>query len=109
MTKTTNYYGLYENDGYKFEDYKITLIEKTYIRTDSGKSWKKKPIEEKEEVIQYNNYFNYISSVHLFKNLGGYERIEKGYTVAGYVPIKLISISPSKEIKKVREFKIESK
>lgn len=109
-TKTTkNYYGVYENMKYEFEGYIITMIEKTFEKTESGKSWRRNPIEETEKEIKFDEYFNYLSSVEFFKNLGGTERIEKGYTIVGYIPTKLTSISPKKETKIIRQFKINRK
>ena len=105
--KTKNYYGVYENDEYKFKDYKITLTEIRYEKTVSGKSWKKNPISEEVTEIKFENYFNYISSVEFFKNIGGYERVEKAYTTIGYIPIQITSISPNKDTKVVRKFKFE--
>lgn len=107
--KTKNYYGVYKNDEYKFKDYKITLIEARYEKTASGKSWKTNPTNEEVTEIQFENYFNYISSVEFFKSIGGYERVEKGYTIAGYIPTQITSISPNKEIKVVRKFRFEEK
>lgn len=109
MKTTKNYYGVYENDSMAYESYTITMIEKRYEKTTSGKSWRKNAIEEIEKEIKFDEYFNYLSSVEFFKNLGGYERIEKGYTIAGYIPTKLTSISPNKDIKIIRQFKIQSK
>ena len=39
-----------------------------------------------------------------FRRLGGSESVTKAYTCAGYVPIQVISTSPDKQIKKVREY-----
>ena len=108
-TTTRNYYGVYENDKEKYSYYKITMIETTFEKTESGKSWRKKPINEVTKEIQFEEYFNYLSSVEFFKNLGGYERVEKFYTYAGYIPCRLTSISPNKETKIIRVFKIERK
>ena len=111
MKKITikNYYGVYENDKEKYSYYKITMIETTFKKTESGKSWRKKPVEEVTKEIQFEEYFNYISSVEFFKSLGGYERIEKFYTYVGYIPCRLTSISPDKTTKIIRIFKIERK
>lgn len=107
--KTKNYYGIYENDEYRFKDYKITLIETRYEKTASGKSWKKNPTIEEVTEIKFENYFNYISSIEFFKNIGGYERVEKAHTIIGYIPIQITSISPNKETKVVRKFKFDKK
>ena len=111
MKKTTikNYYGVYENDKERYSYYKITMTETTFEKTESGKSWRKKPVNEVTKEIQFEEYFNYISSVEFFKNLGGYERVEKAYNIAGYIPYRLTSISPNKEAKIIRVFKIERK
>jgi hypothetical protein len=107
MKTTTNYYGIYENDSYKFENYTITLTTIRYKKTESGKSWRSKPTSEETEIIKFENYFNYLSSVQFFKNMGGYERVEKGYTIAGHIPVQITSISPDKTEKIIYKFKFE--
>jgi hypothetical protein len=107
MKTTNNYYGIYENDSYKFENYTITLTTIKYDRTASGKSWKSKPTLEENEIIKFKNYFNYLSSVQFFKDLGGYERVDKNYTIAGYIPVQITSISFDKTEKIIYKFKFE--
>ena len=58
MKTTNNYYGIYENDNYKFENYTITLTKETYEKTASGKSWKSKPISGEIEIIKFENYLH---------------------------------------------------
>ena len=106
MKKNEVYFGVSKNQKEQFSHYKIQLIETRYSKTDSGKSWRTKADAEETKTISFDEYFNYISSVQFFKNLGGTERIEKGYTVGGYIPTKLTSINPSKDTKIVRQFKI---
>ena len=105
--KKINMYGLNESTLRGLENYKITLITKKYERTSSGKSWKKNPVETDEEVISPKKFELIISSIPFFRNLGGSERVTQGYTVAGYIPVELSSISPSRETKIVRSFKVE--
>ena len=105
--KKINMYGLNESTLRGLEQYKITLITKKYERTSSGKSWKKNPVETNEEVISPKKFELIISSIPFFRDLGGSERVTKGYTVAGYIPVELSSISPSRETKIVRSFKVE--
>ena len=100
------YYGVNKNDKEAFKSYKIELTEIRYSKTDSGKSWRTKADSEEVRVITFNEYFNFLSSVDFFKGLGGSERVEKGYCIAGYIPTKLTSISPTKDAKIVRKFKI---
>ena len=105
--KKINMYGLNESTLRGLENYKITLITKKYEKTSSGKSWKKNPVETNEEVITPKKFELIISSIPFFRNLGGSERVTKGYTVAGYIPVELSSISPEKKTKIVRSFKVE--
>ena len=105
--KKINMYGLNENVLKGLEQYKITLTTERYERTSSGKSWKKNPVETNEEVISAKKFELIISSIPFFRDLGGSERVTKGYTIAGYIPVELSSISPSRETKIVRSFKVE--
>ena len=69
----------------------------------SGKTWKK--ISENRKDVSPEYYSNVIDAIPFFRNLGGFERVECAYTVRGYLPVKVISISPDKEKKTVRIFK----
>ena len=46
-------------------------------------------------------------TVKWFRRLGGKETVQKNYTNRGYKVVKLISTSPCKETKIVREFSFE--
>ena len=105
--KKISMYGLNESVLKGLEQYKITLTTERYERTISGKSWKKNPVESNKSIINSENFKNIISSIPFFRNLGGFERVTKGYTIAGYIPVELSSISPHKETKIVRKFKVE--
>ena len=82
----------------------IIMTEETYTKTESSKSWKRKPIEVKKENIKAENYANIFNSIEFFKNLGGYEKVTKTYTINGYIPTMLTSISPDKQTKIIRKF-----
>ena len=105
--KKINMYGLNESVLKGLEQYKITLIVRRYERTSSGKSWKKNPVETDEEIITPKKFELIISSIPFFRDLGGSERVTKGYTIAGYIPVELSSISPERKTKIVRSFKVE--
>ena len=105
--KKINMYGLNESVLRGLGQYKITLTTKKYERTSSGKSWKKNPVEINKSIINSENFKNIISSIPFFRNLGGSERVTKGYTIAGYIPVELSSISPDRKVKIVRSFKVE--
>ena len=99
--------GLNESMLKGLEQYKITLTTERYEKTSSGKSWKKNPVETDEEVISPEEFENIISGISFSRSLGGFERVTKGYTIAGYIPKQVTSISPDKEVKIVRSFKVE--
>lgn len=88
------------------EGYKITLTKETY-KKEGRKNFPKNPLEVTTEEITTEEYDNIFSSINFFKTLGGTERSYKTYTVAGYIPTRLISISPDKEIKVIRKISIE--
>ena len=70
-----------------------------------GSRWKETEKTEKETTIEF--YCNVFDAVPFFKNLGGYERVEMKYTIAGYIPIISTSISRDKEKKVIRKYIIE--
>ena len=88
------------------EGYKIILTKEEY-KKEGRKNFSKNPSEITTEEITTEEYDNIFSSIDFFKSLGGSERIYKNYTLAGYIPTKLVSISPDKEIKIIRKISIE--
>ena len=78
----------------------IKMVEKRYYK--AGKQWKLSEVVE--ENISKENYLNIINSCKFFRDLGGIERLTKGYTYVGYVPVELNSISPDKQEKIIRSF-----
>ena len=70
-------------------------------------------IEESKEVTtitdkEYNLLTN-DDTVKWFRRLGGSESLQRAYTCAGYKVYKMISKSPDKQVKIVREFKFKNK
>ena len=88
------------------EGYKIILTKEEY-RKEGRKNFSKNPSETTTREITVEEYDNIFSSIDFFKSLGGSERIYKNYTLAGYIPTKLVSTSPDKEIKIIRKISIE--
>ena len=82
------------------------MTTKVYNRTESGKSWKSQPESVETSEIDRKQYENIvdIDTQKFFRRLGGSERMIKNYTCHGYIVVQLTSISPDREIKKVREF-----
>lgn len=88
------------------EGYKLTLTKEEY-RKEGRKNFPKNPLEVTTEEITTEEYDNIFSSINFFKTLGGTERIYKSYTLAGYIPTRLVSVSPNKETKVIRKISIE--
>ena len=98
-----------ENWGnFKFADDRYIILRtiREYILTDSGKSWKKNPEEVKHEVINAENYTNYVQSIPWFNNWdhGAYCRGRRSYTCAGYLPTEIVTVAPYREKKIIAEF-----
>jgi len=87
----------------------ITCTLEHYSRTASGKSWKKVPDSSETEVIPDKHYNNYISSIGFFNTFGNGAscRAEEGYTFAGYIPIRVTTISPGRDKKIVAKFRFD--
>ena len=68
----------------------------------NGKRWTASDITTEAMTFEY--YFNTLESIPFFRNLGGYERVTRAYTKHGYIPVKLISISPDGNTRITREF-----
>lgn len=60
-------------------------------------------IKEETESITTQFYMNTLEAIPFFRNMGS-ERVYKGYTIMGYIPYKIISISPAKDERYIYEF-----
>ena len=91
---------------FRSKDFLILCNEKRYSRTASGKNWKQNFDTEKRIVYRAEQYENCVTAVQWFRNMFGspHERVEWGYTSAGYIPVKITSISPDSTEKVVRFF-----
>ena len=67
----------------------------TYIQVEKDV----KEVNEKEYFLTVND-----NTIKYFRRLGGKETVTRSYTCAGYKVTKLISTSPDKQIKIIREF-----
>ena len=70
-----------------------------------GSKWHERTEEKTVETVPGNYYMNMIDAIPFFRNLGGSERVQMGYTLAGYIPTQLSSISPDGKEKILRKFK----
>lgn len=87
----------YENFSFTNKNVTIIHVRKEWNKTESGKSWRR-VLGEKSEVVTPEFYTNFVRSIPFFNSLGTC-RAQYNYTVAGYLPIIITSISPDKSIK----------
>ncbi len=80
--------------------YIIEMTETRYKKI--GSRWKE--TESNTKNVDYEIYCNVFDAVQFFRNLGGYEKVTCGYTIAGYIPTENISISPDRTTKVTRKF-----
>lgn len=96
----------YNNFVYDNPDYLILVKLETFNRTTSGKSWKSKPTKTEKTIYNSKNFQNYISAIPFFNNFGdgAYCRAQWSYTVAGYLPTVVTSVSPGRTTKRCATF-----
>ena len=83
----------------------ITMVENTYTKKQGFKNaYQLTESETKVIDSKQHNLMTNEDTCKWFRRLGGTESITRSYTCAGYCVTKLISTSPGKQIKKVREF-----
>ena len=61
-----------------------------------------KEVDQRQHELTTNN-----DTVKWFRRLGGSETVTRSYTCAGYNVTKLVSTSPDKETKHVREYEFK--
>lgn len=82
----------------------IQLTETRYQLKEGTKTAYKQESVKTEEITE-KQHFMYEDSCSFFRRLGGSETVTRGYTCAGYKMTKLVSKSPDRKTKVVREFK----
>ena len=87
-----------------------TIITLTETRLSKNPNTKTTYVVDSKEVetVTEKQHFLYFDSVKFFRRLGGSESITNSYTCSGYVGTKLVSISPDRQTKVIREFKFKS-
>lgn len=87
-----------------------TIIEtKTELEKKAGtkNAYKEISKEVNEVTEEQHRLTTNDDTVKWFRRLEGSETVTRGYTYAGYVVVKLVSTSPDKESKTVREYKFK--
>lgn len=101
----------YQYFNFTDDNYIILRTIKRYESTASGKGFKSKPTETERCIVKPEYYTNYITSIPFFNNFGygAYCRAKHAYTIAGYLPIKVTSVSPERTTKIIAEFDFVNK
>ena len=83
----------------------ITLNEKRYTKKAGFKN-AYLLVEDNTSIVTDRQYQLSTSedTCKWFRRLGGSETVTRAYTCNGYCPIKVVSTSPNKENKTIREF-----
>lgn len=82
----------------------IEHVKKVYYTNENG-NFKRKPGKEYAENVTSEFYENFIRSITFFNGfMGGTCHAENAYTAAGYIPVKVVTISPDKSEKHVDTF-----
>lgn len=89
--------------------YRVKAVFKTYSSTSSG--WKTQPDEVEERMMTAWEYESYINSIPFFNSYGEGAscRAKWWHCMAGYLPLRVTSISPNRITKIVVEFEILEK
>lgn len=80
----------------------------TYVKKAGNKNFSKKPDTIETNIIDNEMYLNCINAHDFFKNFGS-ERMYKVYTIAGYLPARIVSTSPDRQQKVIRHFNFSYK
>lgn len=85
---------------------KIILTQTKYVRKPNTKTaWLETEREEKECTEREHQLATCDDTVKWFRRLGGSESVTRAYTYAGYVPVRVVSTSPDKQNRTIREYK----
>ena len=87
----------------------ITLTETRLIKNPNTKTtYIVESREVKEVTERQHNLCTNNDTVKWFRRIGGKETVQRSYTNAGYLVTKLISTSPDKQTKIVREYEFKT-
>lgn len=87
----------------KNEDFAILTLE---TQEKQGSKWITTETETK--TISKSFYYNAVDekAIRFFRNLGGVETIQRNYTKMGYLPVRILSTSPNRQTRIIRNFEI---
>lgn len=87
----------------KNQDFAIMRIE-TQEKVNSR--WVTTETETKTISKSFYNNMTDEKSIRFFRNLGGIETVQRNYTKMGYLPVRILSTSPNRETRIIRNFEI---
>lgn len=86
----------------------IKMVQTTYeLKPNTKTVWVEVETTEKQVDLAHLKRFTSDDTLKFFRRLGGIERVQRSYTIMGYLPTRVCLISPDKKLKKVTEFKID--
>ena len=89
--------------------YTITETKTEYIKNPNTKTTYIEMNKEVNEIFDKEHYLTTNdNTIKYFRRLGGKETVTRDYTCAGFKVVKLVSASPDKESKIVREYKFKA-
>lgn len=90
-------------------NYTITMTQKGFDLTESGKGFKKDPTYTEKRVITEDeyNYFTGNNTLQIGRNNGCKEAVTREYTAKGFTVNKRTTITPCGRVKWVKDFDFE--
>ena len=93
----------YDYTKFTFGDNSFMILRetRTYSRTTSGRNWRRQADKITREVVPADHYQNYITSIPFFNNWGDGASCRANWTTsqAGYLPWRVVTVSPGADTK----------
>ena len=87
---------------------KITLTQTKLVKNPNTKTtYLVDSIETSEVTEREHQLATCDDTVKWFRRLGGSESVQRAYTCRGYVVVKVVSTSPDRQNKTIREYKFK--
>ena len=87
----------------KNEDFAILTLE---TQEKQGSKWITTETETKTISKSFYNNVTDEKAIRFFRNLCGIETVQRNYTKMGYLPVRILSTSPNRETRIIRNFEI---
>jgi hypothetical protein len=88
----------------------IELTTTKQVIKDGTKSvWVTESVNTEDVTLKQHGFATDEATVKGFRRMGGSETVTKSYTSQGYVVTKLVSTSPNKSMRTIREYNFDKK